>query len=469
MIICKKDDTNKIFSQLADCSVEIDGKIVTDTMEMNEKYSKFDKWIIKQNGGLPVNKKKIKREIEKIKIKDIESNWATKYESKWDTVVNDLEAAILTDKSNSITAKHKDYLMKFYVALDWRSFQSNDAFQKVFQDFSGGNKGGFYFANQGTVSKGESTFKQIWGNRSLSDNWRTSARSTSLEDLKNEAMGVTSAPDPRRLETSFYIEKIPTNTDEILALKKARDTASLGLGRMYDAYFSDTKLATKTLYDLVDNKPVEEVELPALYQIFVMNYEKNPEAAERAKQKILSDFPYTSYAEFVKNPKNTSFSKSSEEVEKAYSEAFDLYSKEKYEESKALIEASLEKYPKDALVPKFALLNAFNSGKTAGKEIMILQLEQIALNYAKTLEGEKAREMLKYLKSDLTIEKTDEQGNVINENPQVVQQTQGPTDGPQSPPQGSDRPSVPGSPVPVSTGFGTPQNVKKVQEEPKIK
>ena len=78
--------------------------------------------------------------------------------------------------------------------------------------------------------------------------------------------------------------------------------------------------------------------------------------------------------------RNTSFSKSSEEVEKAYSEAFDLYSKEKYEESKALIEASLEKYPKDALVPKFALLNAFNSGKTAGKEIMILQLEQIALN-----------------------------------------------------------------------------------------
>ena len=66
--------------------------------------------------------------------------------------------------------------------------------------------------------------------------------------------------------------------------------------------------------------------LPALYQIFVMNYEKNPEAAERAKQKILSDFPYTSYAEFVKNPKNTSFSKSSAEVEKAYSEAFDSVS-----------------------------------------------------------------------------------------------------------------------------------------------
>src|SRR5690606_37377957 len=57
------------------------------------------------------------------------------------------------------------------------------------------------------------------------------------------------------------------------------------------------------------------------------------------------------------------------------------------------------------------LLNAFNSGKTAGKEIMILQLEQIALNYARTSEGEKAREMLKYLKSELEMEMTDENGN----------------------------------------------------------
>lgn len=131
---------------------------------------------------------------------------------------------------------------------------------------------------------------------------------------------------------------------------------------------------------------------------------------------ILTEFPYTSYAEFVKNPKNNTFAKSSEEVEKAYEQAFNLYSTEKYDESKALIQSSLEKYPKDALVPKFALLDAFNSGKIAGKEIMILQLEQIALNYARTVEGLKAIEMLKYLKSDLVIEKTDENGNQIDNN-----------------------------------------------------
>ncbi len=172
----------------------------------------------------------------------------------------------------------------------------------------------------------------------------------------------------------------------------------------------------------------------ALYHIFAFNYEKNPAAAERAKQMILNDFPYTSYAEFVKNPRNNSFSKSSEEVEKAYAEAFELYSTEKYEESKALIESSLQKYPKDALVPKFALLNAFNTGKTAGKEIMILQLEQIALNYSRTLEGAKAEEMLRYLKSDLEIEATDESGNKINNQPPATP----------VPPADADSPPVPG-------------------------
>jgi hypothetical protein len=41
-------------------------------------------------------------------------------------------------------------------------------------------------------------------------------------------------------------------------------------------------------------------------------------------------------------------------------------------------------------------LNAYNAGKTAGKEIMILQLEQIVLNYGNTPEGKKAKDLLKF-------------------------------------------------------------------------
>lgn len=136
MVICTKDDADKIFSPLADYTVEIGGHIVTDTLEMNRKYYEFDSWIIKRQDGSPVSKKALRRDIEKIKIKDIESNWSAKYENNWNTVVADLESAILTAKSKNIVAIHKDFLMKFFVALDWRSIQSNIEFQKAFRPFA---------------------------------------------------------------------------------------------------------------------------------------------------------------------------------------------------------------------------------------------------------------------------------------------------------------------------------------------
>lgn len=136
MIICTKDDTDKIFAPLANYTVEIDGQVVSDTLEMNRKFYDFDAWVIRRSDGSLVSKKAVKREIEKIKIKDIESNWSTKYENEWNRVVCDLESVIFTSESESIIAIHKDYLMRFFVALDWRSIQSNDEFQKAFRPFA---------------------------------------------------------------------------------------------------------------------------------------------------------------------------------------------------------------------------------------------------------------------------------------------------------------------------------------------
>ena len=303
--------------------------------------------------------------------------------------------------------------------FDTGDYSANSVFANSgnsFEDFGVTTKG-FYFSNTGTVSKGTSSFKQIWGDRALADNWRSSKKMASIEDMKNEALGVTSAPNPRRFEPAYYIEQIPTDQGKLSQLKKDRDTASLGLGIMYQNYFTNTPLATKTLYDLVDVKPEEKVMLQALYEIFAMNYEKNPQASERAKQILLADYPYTSYAEFARNPKNKSFVKSTEEVENEYKKAYALFESEKFTESKDVIDQTIQKFPKDALVPKLYLLNAFNAGKSSGKEVMILQLEQIALNYSKTPEGVRAKEMLNYLKSDLSFQATDNKGNTIPQQP----------------------------------------------------
>ena len=301
--------------------------------------------------------------------------------------------------------------------FDTGDYNANSLFannSNSFEDFGTATKG-FYYENTGTVSKGTSTFKQVWGDRALVDNWRYSKKMASIEDMKNEALGVNTVPNPRRFEPAYYIEQIPNDEARLSQLKKDRDTASLGLGIMYQNYFTNTPLATKTLYDLVDVKPEEKVMLQALYEIFAMNYEKNPQASAKAKQILLTDYPYSSYAEFARNPKNNTFVKSAPETENDYKMAFALYESEKFSESQSLIDQAILKNPKDALVPKLSLLNAFNAGKSSGKEVMILQLEQIVLNYGKTPEGEKAKEMLNYLKSDIAFQATDNKGNTVSQ------------------------------------------------------
>ena len=57
--------------------------------------------------------------------------------------------------------------------FDTGEYNANSAFTSGrLEDFSSPrNKGGFYFANLSAVSKGTNDFKQIWGNRTLADNW----------------------------------------------------------------------------------------------------------------------------------------------------------------------------------------------------------------------------------------------------------------------------------------------------------
>ena len=147
-----------------------------------------------------------------------------------------------------------------------------------------------------------------------------------------------------------------------------------------------------------------------------MNHEKTPSQAERAKNIIIQEFPDTPYAIFVKNPRNTNFTESEEEVKKVYQEAYALYSEEKYKEAQNIVNQAVEKYPKDALIPKFELLNAFIIGRSESKEKMISSLQQIVLNYERTNEGKKAKEILDFLVPPKKEEKTTDTENEDTEN-----------------------------------------------------
>ena len=178
---------------------------------------------------------------------------------------------------------------------------------------------------------------------------------------------------------AFYTEKNPKREKGNFSAEKRTETAQAwNWAECMKFYFQNTPLATKTLYDLVNNQPEKDIKLQALYLIFSMNHEKTPNQAERAKNIIIQEFPDTPYAIFCeKILENTNFTESEEEVKKVYQEAYALYSEEKYKEAQGIVNQAVEKYPKDALIPKFELLNAFIIGRSESKEKMISSLQQI--------------------------------------------------------------------------------------------
>lgn len=131
MPICTQSDTDLIFASLSPYKVILDGKQLSNTLDMNKHFAEFDKWTIIRQDGTKVSKKPILREIEKVKIRDIEQNWSDKYENNWSEEVSRIENNILNFSADRINEFDKEYIMKFFVALDWRSFTSNEQFNTM--------------------------------------------------------------------------------------------------------------------------------------------------------------------------------------------------------------------------------------------------------------------------------------------------------------------------------------------------
>ena len=131
MPICTQADADLIFASVSPYTVTYEGKVIQDTLELNKVFYDFDKWEITRTDGTPVSKKRIRHEIEQVKIKDIEANWSTKYENTWSTQVSIIENKVLNATTNSIPAFDREYIMKFFTALDWRGFTSNAQFESA--------------------------------------------------------------------------------------------------------------------------------------------------------------------------------------------------------------------------------------------------------------------------------------------------------------------------------------------------
>lgn len=133
MPIVTKEDADIIFACLEGLEVCYRNSVISDSLELNRCYYDFENWTVYREDGSVVSKKKLKSEIDQVKIRDIEMLWCSKYEDAWGGIRSELEKAIMNSTNGMIPDINKEYLMKFYTALDWRSIKSNIQFNDAWE------------------------------------------------------------------------------------------------------------------------------------------------------------------------------------------------------------------------------------------------------------------------------------------------------------------------------------------------
>lgn len=257
----------------------------------------------------------------------------------------------------------------------------------------------WYFYSENAKSIGYGAFKQKWGERILEDDWRRT----------NKATG-NSTTEVAKTEEEITKEKIETLYQQLLAEIPQGDSGKIGLkneivkahytaGNIYKFDLNNEPKAIDHFLAIVNKHPNSEYDAESLYNLYILNKEKNKTASEKNKNLVLTNYPDSKFAKIINNPLYAESLKSDDiKVENFYEETYNLYSKENYEEVIFRINEAKNLYPDNKLQAKFALLEAITFGKQNKYQPYVDALEAIVKNYSNTVEEAKATEMLAYLK-----------------------------------------------------------------------
>lgn len=262
----------------------------------------------------------------------------------------------------------------------------------------------FYFYNPQTVAYGKLEFRKKWGSRTRKPNWRLSAAKAS-EERGNDILADTAATAPvagkndkeveaipEKYTAEFYLKRLPTQPKVLDSLAQERNFAYYQLGVIYKEKFREYQLASDKLEQLLQNRPEERLVLPSYYHLYKIYEITDKAKAAAMKDRILREYPDSRYAQILSNP--TEAITGSQSPEATYDRLFDQYEQGDYRSLLPQIEAAIEQFTGEEIVPKMELLKARTAGKLKGFKEYKAILNFTALQYPNTEEGKEAERLL---------------------------------------------------------------------------
>lgn len=258
----------------------------------------------------------------------------------------------------------------------------------------------FFAYNDRNLKRGRRDFLKKWGGRTLEDNWRRSNRRSTTdldENLEEEVVASSILTDE---EVDRILKDVPKSKGDIAKSKLLIQESMFALGALYRERLENYKKSITTLESLNERFPTNNRRLDAWYYLYLSNTDiNNPTRAQFYYDKIIKEFPQSTYAKLLKDP---SYADQLLDEEKQlnvyYDNAFLAFNRGEYK--KAYDQSSQAKIKFGATNPlqaRFALLSAMCIGNIQGKDAYMKALREVIARYPQTDEQKRAREILRFL------------------------------------------------------------------------
>lgn len=230
--------------------------------------------------------------------------------------------------------------------------------------------GSFHFYNQAAKARGYSRFKENWGERELTDNWRVSSLNTtaaiSFGELDESEQEILELASKGGLTRDFFIKQLPNTPEKVAASNAKIASAMFSAGGVYkDRLYNDEK-AIETYTDLNRRFSKNPNKLEALYQLYLLYDRSGPAAkAKSTKNIILNQYKNSIYAKLISDPSYAAeLAEASKEANSYYEQTYALYSKGQYKKVKTRLSKAPDMFSENPYQAKYDMLNALAIGET---------------------------------------------------------------------------------------------------------
>jgi tetratricopeptide (TPR) repeat protein len=256
----------------------------------------------------------------------------------------------------------------------------------------------FWAYDTKNLKKTKREFERTWGDISLTDHWRVSARASQF--LSNEDFAVQGDGAEIGLyesEIEDYFKDVPKSDSARAICHNQIRKAMLLLGGLYRDRLEDFKSSIEVLEEILTRYPDAPEKLEIYYQLYLSSLSAGDhERAERYKTLIISQYPNSRFAKVLSDP-NFAASQLSEleRLVQYYDATYQVFETGDHEEVLSRVKDAEEQFGgNNVMMGKFELLKAMSLGAQLGKDAYVEALKYVIARYPNSDEEKKAKDML---------------------------------------------------------------------------